>query len=189
MKKYLCTEDGCERTAHTAKLCHMHLQMYKDERNITWRKRERHGMSQSSEFKTWHDMLVRCNNPNHRLYKYYGNRGIKVDSRWDKFSNFLKDMGERPSPTHSLDRIDNNADYKPDNCRWATKTQQVINRRTPVNNKTGVKGVMYLEKEKVFVAYLGIDRQRKHLGRYKTLYEAAKARKLAEVKYHKELTK
>lgn len=77
----------------------------------------------------WIDMRRRCENPNHRAYKWYGARGITVCDRWQSFETFLSDVGEKPEG-HSLDRIDNQKGYEPSNCRWADSYQQNANRRT-----------------------------------------------------------
>jgi hypothetical protein len=83
----------------------------------------------SSEYRAWCSMMSRCANPNATGYEYYGGRGIEVCKRWLIPENFLADMGTKPSPTHSLDRINNNGNYEPRNCRWATPLEQTQNRR------------------------------------------------------------
>lgn len=109
------------------------------------KKKEFHGHaangSRSREYAAWADMIQRCHNCGNRRYAAYGGRGITVCDRWrNSFAAFISDMGPRPSPGHSLDRIDNNRGYEPSNCRWATmKTQgrnRCTNRLLTVNGET-----------------------------------------------------
>lgn len=99
-----------------------------------------HGKSRSgcAAYRVWADMLGRCRNPNDTSYKYYGGRGITVCERWHKFENFYADMGDRP-PGMTIDRIRVNEGYSPDNCKWATRKEQMLNRRN--NHFVTVNGV------------------------------------------------
>lgn len=82
------------------------------------------------EYEAWRSMNARCYNPRRGDYRRYGGRGITVCDRWrHSFENFLADMGPRPSPTHSLDRVNNDGSYEKDNCRWATRIEQQRNTR------------------------------------------------------------
>jgi hypothetical protein len=84
----------------------------------------------TAEYRAWNALKTRCTNTNIPGYKYWGGRGITLCERWrDSFEAFLADMGPRPSPKHSLDRIDNDGNYEPGNCRWATASEQNRNQR------------------------------------------------------------
>lgn len=89
-----------------------------------------HGLSGTPEYTNWQSMRNRCLNPADKKYKRYGGRGIKICKRWNSFRLFLQDMGLRPTLLHSLDRRDNNGDYKPSNCKWSTPLEQARNKRT-----------------------------------------------------------
>ena len=88
----------------------------------------KHGMHKTKIYKIWSSMRDRCNNPNNTAYKYYGARGIKVCKRWHKFENFYRDMGDQP-PGLTLDRINNDGNYTPTNCRWISHKENCQNRR------------------------------------------------------------
>lgn len=88
-----------------------------------------HGKSGTKEYNAWAGIKKRCQNKRASNYKYYGGRGITICRRWDSFELFFADMGIAPSPQHSIDRIDCDGNYEPNNCRWATIEQQLSNRR------------------------------------------------------------
>ena len=120
----------------------------------------KHGQTKSREFRIWQNMIQRCTNRNHDAFPRYGGRGIRVSPRWRRsFRCFLLDMGFAPSPSHSLDRTDNDGDYQKSNCRWATKSEQRRNMPDAVR-------VMFNGKSTALV-----DVARKAGIRYGTLYK------------------
>lgn len=129
------------------------------------------------EYSVWKGIKERCYNPNSKDYKNYGGRGIKVCERWLKsFPAFYEDMGNKPLST-SIERINNDSDYEPSNCKWATRAEQNMNKRLYSNNTTGYKGVDFDRlNSKYRVRY-----RKKNYGYYLTLEDAIERRKVIEL--------
>lgn len=101
-------------------------------RELSAERKRTHGLGHTPEYVSWAAMKGRCLNPRNNAFADYGGRGIGMDPRWMRFEEFYKDMGPRPGVEYSLERIDNEKGYGPDNCKWATRTEQARNKRTSV---------------------------------------------------------
>jgi len=145
---------------------------------------KKHGMTQTPEFETWMRMISRCTNINNQDYSNYGGRGIKICDRWiESFKNFYNDMGERPQGT-SLDRIDVDGDYSPDNCRWANLYIQSLNKRIDKRTSLGIRGINKAKRKTsdAWIVRFNEDGVEKHIGVYYDFFEACCARKSIEAK-------
>ena len=112
-------------------------------------------MSKTPVYGIWLQINNRCLRPSVKGYDRYGGRGITICERWMTFENFTSDMGPRPSPVHSVERIDNNGPYCPENCRWATQTEQTRNKRN--NHMLTLDGRSMIAAD--WAKELGISRQ------------------------------
>lgn len=126
-------------------------------------------------YTTWSNMKGRCFDKSDATYVRYGGRGITVCHSWLTFGNFALDMGLKDNPELTIERIDNNGDYTPDNCKWATRTDQCLNRRIFKNNTTGVTGVKRL-KNGTFAVRYNHSGVRYNIGVFTTLVEAEEQR-------------
>ena len=137
-----------------------------------------HGLSSNKFYQTWYDMKYRCYNNMRQDYKDYGARGITVCEEWLNVSNFVAwcEMTHPNTEGVSLDRIDNDKGYSPDNCRWANKTTQNINQRIQKNNTSGYVGVSWDKSKDKWVAKIKVNKVGINLGTFPTKEEAVQAR-------------
>lgn len=169
-----CSIPSCERKSRCWSYCNTHYHRARRTGNVaedksikTPRVQGRHPL-----YNTWSAMKTRCSNPNQAHYKHYGGRGIEVCDRWNEsFDNFLEDMGEKP-PGATLDRVNVDGNYSPENCRWADITIQRYNTRPRVT-KSGFRGVT--KDKNRWRAAISINGKKLYLGAYSTPVEAYEA--------------
>lgn len=153
--------------------------------------KNKHGLHKSRINNEYRHMKDRCLNSKSQIYENYGGRGISICDEWlgeNGFINFYNwAIKNGYSDKLTLDRINNDGNYEPDNCRWTTKTVQSINRRTNKNNASGIKGVYWSKKDKSWYAQITLNKKCIHLGYCKSKEEAVEKRRKAENKYFKPL--
>lgn len=143
---------------------------------------ERHGNCNIPEYSVWCGMKQRCLNPNSNAYKRYSI--LSICKKWrDSFEDFYTDMGDRPSPRHTIERINNDKGYYYENCVWATMTEQNRNKKIHKNNNSGITGVGFDNQRNKFRARIMANGKQIDLGRFNTLPDAIIARKQGEQEY------
>lgn len=146
------------------------------------KQRTKHGCNHPLYY-THANMIQRCTNTENPEYKNYGARGISVCDRWiNSFDDFVEDMGEKPSKNHSIDRVDNNGNYEPLNCKWSTREEQNRNMR---GTSSIIKGVTKPRRvgDSRYLVQITVENENKYIGTFKDLFDAICARKSAENKY------
>ncbi len=137
-----------------------------------------HGLKSNRFYATWNNIFKRCTNPKNKAYKDYGGRGITVCEEWLDVRNFIA-WAESTYPNiegYTLDRIDNDKGYNPDNCRWADRITQVLNRRIMKNNTSGYVGIYWHKRGKKWRASISVNNKLIYLGLFPTVQEAVLAR-------------
>lgn len=143
-----------------------------------------HGFSRTKLYHVWQAIKTRCYDDKNKAYKNYGGRGITICAEWHdpkKFCDWAIKNGYREGL--SIDRTDNNGNYEPSNCRWATKVTQELNKRINPKNTSGQKGVHWDKQRNKWFAQIKLNQKAIALGRFSSLQEAIKVRLEAEIKY------
>lgn len=182
-----CAIKGCVRTVNAKGLCEPHRRsqrLYGDPLKL---KLPRNGARKSPIYHVWISMRQRCLDPTYRDYPNYGGRGITICPEWSaSFTAFETDMGKRPEG-YLLDRINNEGNYEPSNCRWASPAVSARNTRNNKRQGTSVyRGVIYSKAQRTWIAAIGVDNTRVHLGNFGSEEDAALAYDCAAIQLHGE---
>ena len=175
-----CSLSECYNKFYAIKYCAKHYKKYKKYGSPETVMLVRHGKSGSPEHQAWKHINQRCYNAKVQHYQHYGGRGIKVCDRWrgiNGFINFYEDMGDKPTPKYSIDRINNDGDYEPSNCRWSTQKEQVANQRElRSTNSSGHRNISLNSRLNKWVVQVTHNTDKIYLGVFKSLTEAITAR-------------
>lgn len=136
-------------------------------------------MLRKPHYYAWRGMMNRCNNPNSEAFANYGGRKVVVCEQWLRYAAYeayVQALGPKPSPKHTLDRIDNDKGYEPGNLQWADRQHQALNQRLRKTNKSGHKGVSWCKEDNCWVSTVWRNGKQTNLGHFKDIESAAAAR-------------